>query len=89
QAALDVAAAIFESRTKLELQAFGNEQGVLVAPIYSISDLLKDPQLEARSFWEDVGGRTHPGPFARFSKTPVQYRRPAPALRAARLHPPD
>ncbi|MGD9933827.1 MAG: CaiB/BaiF CoA transferase family protein [Dehalococcoidia bacterium] len=79
-ASLGVAQQLFETQTKLELQVFANRTGILVAPIYSISDLLDDPQLAARHYWSDVGGRTHPGPFARLSATPVEHTAAAPAL---------
>ncbi|MEZ4482171.1 MAG: CoA transferase [Dehalococcoidia bacterium] len=79
-ASLDVAQRLFETQTKLDLQEFANRTGILVAPIYSIGDLLADPQLKAREYWTEAGGRTHPGPFARLSATPIQYRAPAPGL---------
>jgi crotonobetainyl-CoA:carnitine CoA-transferase CaiB-like acyl-CoA transferase len=69
-------------RSKAEIQAFGVEHGIVLAPIYDADDLRRDPQLADRKFWTTVGDRTHPGPFARLSRTPVRMDRPAPALDA-------
>lgn len=71
------------TRKKAEVMRFAVEGGVLIAPVYDVSDLRTDPQLEARGYWTDVGGRIHPGPFARFSETPVEPRAPAPRLGAS------
>lgn len=79
-ASLQVTQSFFETQSKLELQSFANSTGILIAPIYSISDLLSDPQLEARDYWTRLDGRTYPGPFARLSGTPITYTGAAPAL---------
>jgi crotonobetainyl-CoA:carnitine CoA-transferase CaiB-like acyl-CoA transferase len=73
-------AAFLRTKTKAELQAFAVAHGSLLAPIYTVPDLLTDPQLEARQFWTECGGRLHPGPFAKLSGTPLRMDRPAPAL---------
>ena len=65
-------------RTKAEVMRFAVERGVLIAPVKDVADLRDDPQLQARSYWVEVGGRIHPGPFARFSETPLALRTPAP-----------
>jgi crotonobetainyl-CoA:carnitine CoA-transferase CaiB-like acyl-CoA transferase len=80
KASLDVAAAVFEAHTKLELQTFAVQEGILISPIYTVEDLLADPHLAARDYWVDVGGRRHPGPFAKLSATPIRLDRPAPRL---------
>ncbi len=82
QRAIDAAAAFLRGRTKGELQAFGVEHGIVLAPIYDAEDLRRDPQLADRKFWTSVGGRSHAGPFARLSRTPIRMERPAPALAA-------
>lgn len=66
--------------TKAEVQALAVEQKWLIAPIYLAPDLLTDPQLLDREFWVEVDGEKQPGPFARLSKTPIAYDRPAPSL---------
>jgi crotonobetainyl-CoA:carnitine CoA-transferase CaiB-like acyl-CoA transferase len=74
--------------TKAELAAAALERGLLIVPVSTIGDLLASPQLEARGFWRTIAesGQTFavPGPFARFSSTPVgrwesPSRRPAAA----------
>jgi crotonobetainyl-CoA:carnitine CoA-transferase CaiB-like acyl-CoA transferase len=78
--AMEVVAAYFLAHTKRELQALAVETGTLICPIYTIEDLLTDPQLEARGYWTKVGGRTHCGPFAKLSGTPLRLDSPAPRL---------
>jgi len=56
--------------------------GVPAAPVQSVADLAADEQLAARGFFQEVGGRRHVGPFARFSETPTSLGAPAPALDA-------
>ena len=77
---LEVAAAIFESRTKIELQEFATRAEIILSPIYTVEDLAIDPHLEARDFWVTAGGRRHPGPFAKLSATPIRMESPAPSL---------
>ena len=78
--ALQHALDFLRSKTKRELHQWSLESKALVAKIATTKDLIEDPQLEARGFWQHVGGHTVPGPFARFSRTPIGARRPAPAL---------
>jgi crotonobetainyl-CoA:carnitine CoA-transferase CaiB-like acyl-CoA transferase len=72
--------AFLRTMTKAEIHEQAVAQKWLISPIYTTSDLLSDPQLNAREFWTDVAGLKHPGPFARLSKTPILYDRPAPKL---------
>jgi crotonobetainyl-CoA:carnitine CoA-transferase CaiB-like acyl-CoA transferase len=57
---------------------------ILLAPIYTVPQLLQAEQLTARGFFravrDDRRGATalHPGPFARLSETPLVEPRPAP-----------
>jgi crotonobetainyl-CoA:carnitine CoA-transferase CaiB-like acyl-CoA transferase len=81
-ASLDVAIAFMGTRTKAEVQEFAVSTGTLIAPIYTVEDLLKDPQLAARDYWTRVDGRLHAGPFAKLSATPLRLDRPAPTLGA-------
>ncbi|HKK53106.1 MAG TPA: CoA transferase, partial [Myxococcota bacterium] len=66
--------------TKAEIHEQAVAQKWLIAPVNLAPDLLDDPQLRARDFWVDVGGDRLPGPFARLSRTPIQYDRGAPRL---------
>jgi len=78
--ALDQFLAFLRTMTKAEIHTQAVAQKWLIAPINLSSDLLADPQLAAREFWTEIEGRKFPGPFARLSETPIQYRRPAPKL---------
>lgn len=79
-AASDLCRAFVRRKTKLQMQTFSAQHGLCLAAIYDVADLLDDPQLAARDFWTEIAGRTHPGPFARLSGTPLVSERAAPAL---------
>jgi crotonobetainyl-CoA:carnitine CoA-transferase CaiB-like acyl-CoA transferase len=74
------------NRTKAELLTIALERGVLIAPIATVSEVLESPQLESRHYWQVLDhpelGRSfpYPGPFARFSETPIVYRRRPPLV---------
>jgi len=74
------------SHTKAELLQFAVEKGFLMTPITTIEEVVKSPQLESRGYWQSIEhpelGRKflYPGPFARFSATPLQYRRRPPMV---------
>lgn len=68
------------TKTKRELMDRAVRDRLLVAPVYTVQDVAEDPQLAARGYWKEIGGRQHPGVFARASRTPVAHRRPAPTL---------
>ncbi len=59
---------------------------LLIVPVSSTGDVVESEQLAARDFWTPIEHPrqqttvSYPGPFAKFSATPLQYRRPAPAL---------
>ncbi len=82
QRGIDQLVAFFGTRTKHEIHDRGVAGRWLVAPAKTAEDLLADSQLVAREFWVDVEGTPHPGPFAKLSRTPIRYDRPAPALGA-------
>lgn len=78
-------AAFFATKTKQELFEGALARELLLAPVFDTADLFRWEQLEARDFWvalgrEEEGLLRYPGPFARFSETPVRYRRPAPRI---------
>ncbi|MGE5596628.1 MAG: CaiB/BaiF CoA transferase family protein [Hyphomicrobiales bacterium] len=81
-ASLDALAAFIKTRTLHEIQRFSTEKGIVLGAIYSVADLLRDPHVAARDYWVEVGGRKHPGPAPRLSRTPIVLDRPAPALGA-------
>lgn len=79
-AALEIVAHHIKTKTKSEIQRFATERGIIVGAMFDAADLRADPQLAARDYWTRVGERVHPGPFAKFSETPLVLDRPAPAL---------
>jgi crotonobetainyl-CoA:carnitine CoA-transferase CaiB-like acyl-CoA transferase len=72
--------------TKAELLGLAVERGFLMTPITTTEEVVKSPQLESRDYWQTVehpeSGRSivYPGPFAKFSATPIRYRRRAPLV---------
>lgn len=74
------------TKTKAELFAEGLRRRLLIVPVSTLAEVAGSEQLAARAFWVPVAhpelGRSvpYPGPFARFSATPIQYRRRAPRL---------
>ena len=79
-------AGFLASRTKAELFSLALERGLLIAPVATVGEVLASPQLEARQYWRVLEhpelGRAfpYPGPFARFSETPITYRRRPPLV---------
>ena len=80
QLSIDTIVEFFKTKTKVELQTFAARESALLSAVYTVGDLLTDPQLDARAYWVSVGGRTHPGPFAKLSETPLDLSRPAPSI---------
>ncbi len=68
------------TKPKKELFAEAVARDIMLAPLYSMTEIAADPHLRARDFWIDVEGERYPGPFAKFSGTPLRLDRPAPAL---------
>ena len=74
----------FRTRTKAELMAEAVKRKLLLAPIFGLDELIASPQLAERDFMCSVArpdgeGRAHyPGPFARFSESPLHIERSAP-----------
>jgi len=74
------------SRTKSELLEAALQRGLLIAPIATMDEVLESPQLRSRQYWQLLEhpelGRSfpYPGPFARFSATPLVYRRRPPLI---------
>lgn len=74
------------SKTKQELFKAAVERRILLFPVSTVQDILDDPQLAARHYFQHV---SHPdlatpltmlGPFARMSATPLQFRRLPPGI---------
>jgi crotonobetainyl-CoA:carnitine CoA-transferase CaiB-like acyl-CoA transferase len=79
-AAREEIAAYFMKRTREELTERAVEHKLLLAAVRQVQDLPKVKQLHARDYWVEVGGRTHPGPAVRLSRTPMRLESPAPRL---------
>jgi crotonobetainyl-CoA:carnitine CoA-transferase CaiB-like acyl-CoA transferase len=87
-AVTEVIGAFIRTKTMAELVEHGMKRRILMAPIFTVPQLLTAEQLVARGFYTEVAdprrGATalHPGPFARLSQTPIVDFRPAPAAGA-------
>jgi crotonobetainyl-CoA:carnitine CoA-transferase CaiB-like acyl-CoA transferase len=74
------------TKTKSELFAAAFEHKLLIVPLSDCADLVRSKQLSERDFWTPIKQPPldreifYPGPFARFSATPIQNRRAAPGL---------
>jgi len=83
---IEIVRTFTRSHTKAELLQFAVERGFLMTPITTIEEVVKSPQLESRGYWQSIehpelGRRIlYPGPFAKFSATPLQYRRRPPLV---------
>ena len=75
-----------KSKTKQELLSGALDRAVLVAPVATIDEVVHSPQLAARNYWQEVEHPElgvkfrYPGPFVKFSETPIAYRRRPPTL---------
>jgi crotonobetainyl-CoA:carnitine CoA-transferase CaiB-like acyl-CoA transferase len=47
-------ARFFLTKTKSELYVNAVKKGVMLFPVYDVTDVLQDPQLEARHFWQEI-----------------------------------
>ncbi len=78
--------AFFLTHTKQEMLQGALERRLILLPVYDVTDILNDPQLQARGYWKEVEhpelGRslTYPGPFIQSSPTPVRSGQRAPLV---------
>jgi len=81
-----VVANFLRSMTKAESFDLARQHGFLIAPLATTDDLLANPQFIAREYWQTSDERelglklTYPGPFARFSATPIEFKRRPPRI---------
>lgn len=74
------------TKTKAELFAGAFERKLLIVPLSDTRDLLESKQLAHRDYWTPIKHPSidreilYPGPFARFSATPIRPSTAAPAL---------
>ena len=75
----------FIQHTKEEILRLCIEHRVPCVPVRTFDEVLDDPQLNSRDFFQDVshpeaGTLKYPGPPYRMSASPCRYIRPAPSL---------
>jgi crotonobetainyl-CoA:carnitine CoA-transferase CaiB-like acyl-CoA transferase len=74
------------SYTKDELLQLAVERGFLITPVTTIDEVVESPQFASRDYFQTVAhpelGESfrYPGPFAKFSATPIEYRRRPPTV---------
>jgi crotonobetainyl-CoA:carnitine CoA-transferase CaiB-like acyl-CoA transferase len=74
------------TKTKAELLQAALERGLLIAPVATTKEVLESPQLAAREYFQPLRHPEldrvirYPGPFAKFSATPIVYRRRPPRI---------
>ncbi len=79
-------ARFFKTRTKEEIRTEGRERGINACIIATPEDVLKEPHLEARDFWQESDGVKVPkrfvgitdGPKSEPAAVPVSNERPGP-----------
>lgn len=81
----EIISAWTQERTHREAAAQLQSAGVPAEPVLSIPELVADPHLGERGFWEDVTHReagtwTMDAPAWRFDRTPAHVRLPAPCF---------
>jgi crotonobetainyl-CoA:carnitine CoA-transferase CaiB-like acyl-CoA transferase len=74
------------SYTKGELLELAVERGFLITPVTTIAEVVESPQFASRDYFQSVEhpelGESflYPGPFAKFSATPIEYRLRPPTV---------
>jgi crotonobetainyl-CoA:carnitine CoA-transferase CaiB-like acyl-CoA transferase len=74
------------SHTKEELFQGTFDRHVLIVPVSTTADVVNSPQLQARDYWQRLAHPVapqlapFPGPFAKFSATPIAYSRRPPRV---------
>jgi crotonobetainyl-CoA:carnitine CoA-transferase CaiB-like acyl-CoA transferase len=71
---------LFRRYTKAEFLEEAFRREMIGYPVSNARDILEDPHLEDRKFWQYFDGLRFPGAFARFSEVPPPPFRPAPKL---------
>jgi len=83
---LDAIGQFTARHTRAELFGMAMRRGLLIVPVNTTADVVNSEQLAARHFWTGVehpelgASVTYPGSFARFSRTPLTFRRRPPLL---------
>ena len=69
-------AAFFRTRTRAEIRGEGRRRGINACVVEAPADVLADPHLEARGFWQTQDGLRVPSRFARLVTARRPRRRP-------------
>jgi crotonobetainyl-CoA:carnitine CoA-transferase CaiB-like acyl-CoA transferase len=67
------------TKTKQQMAEAAAARSLLVVPVADVDDVLANPQLAARGYWEEVDGVRHPGAMVKASRTPLAPLPAAPA----------
>jgi crotonobetainyl-CoA:carnitine CoA-transferase CaiB-like acyl-CoA transferase len=76
----------FKGHTVEELYREAIRRRILLYPVSTVRDLLRNEQLRERGYFQEVAhpelgrGIVYPGPFARLRETPIRFRRPPPRI---------
>jgi crotonobetainyl-CoA:carnitine CoA-transferase CaiB-like acyl-CoA transferase len=82
----DIVRNFTRSRTKAELLDLAVERGFLIAPVTTIDEVVESPQFASRDYFHNIAhpelGESflYPGPFAKFSASPIEYRLRPPTV---------
>ena len=74
------------SHTKAELLQLAVERGFLITPVTTVAEVVESPQFASREYFQNVAhpelgaSFLYPGPFAKFSATPIEYRLRPPTV---------
>jgi crotonobetainyl-CoA:carnitine CoA-transferase CaiB-like acyl-CoA transferase len=74
------------SHTKAELLQLAVERGFLITPVTTVDEVVESPQFASREYFQKVvhpelgASFLYPGPFAKFSATPIEYRLRPPTV---------
>jgi len=76
---MDEIEAFTATKSKAELAAAAAERALLIVPVADLDDVLANPQLAARGYWEEVDGVRHSGAMVKAHGTPLAALPAAPA----------
>ncbi|HEV2170176.1 MAG TPA: CoA transferase, partial [Candidatus Binatus sp.] len=82
----EVVRSFTRSRSKDELLQLALEHGFLITPVTTIAEVVESSQFASRNYFQNVPhpelGESfrYPGPFAKFSATPIEYSRRPPTV---------
>ena len=74
------------TKTKAELFERAVRDRIVLAPCNTVQDIAESPQLAARGYWTELhhpelgASILYPGPYVKFSESPIRIRRPAPLI---------